>query len=101
MIGARVAELLATEGPGMHQDLMVLPDFNGNRSPLAEPRARGVIHGLALDHSFDSLARLYYATATGIALGTRHIVGCTQTLKRSSVRALAPTGTALFIERTC
>ena len=58
----------------MHRDLMVLPDFNGNRSPLAEPRARGVIHGLGLDHSFDSLARLYYATAIGIALGTRHIV---------------------------
>ncbi|HUD61119.1 MAG TPA: FGGY-family carbohydrate kinase [Acetobacteraceae bacterium] len=74
LIGARITELLATDGPAMHQDLMVLPDFNGNRSPLAEPRARGVIHGLALDHSFDSLARLYYATAIGIALGTRHIV---------------------------
>ena len=74
LIGARITELLATEGPAMHRDLMVLPDFNGNRSPLAEPRARGVIHGLALDHSFDSLARLYYATAIGIALGTRHIV---------------------------
>lgn len=74
LIGARITELLATDGPAMHQDLMVLPDFNGNRSPHAEPRARGVIHGLALDHSFDSLARLYYATAIGIALGTRHIV---------------------------
>jgi FGGY-family pentulose kinase len=74
LIGARIIELIATEGPAMHQDLMVLPDFNGNRSPLAEPRACGVIHGLALDHSFDSLARLYYATAIGIALGTRHIV---------------------------
>jgi FGGY-family pentulose kinase len=74
LIGARITELLATEGPAMQQDLMVLPDFNGNRSPLAEPRARGVIHGLALDHSFNSLARLYYATAIGIALGTRHIV---------------------------
>ncbi len=74
LIGARITELLAAEGPAVHRDLMVLPDFNGNRSPLAEPRARGVIHGLSLDHSFDSLARLYYATAIGIALGTRHIV---------------------------
>ena len=73
-IGESIAALLAAEGPAMQQGLMVLPDFNGNRSPLAEPRARGVIHGLPLDHSFASLAQLYYATAVGIALGTRHIV---------------------------
>ena len=32
-----------------------------------------MISGLTLDSSFDSLARLYYRTAVGIALGTRHI----------------------------
>ena len=71
---ARIDELLAAEGPSMVQDLLVLPDFHGNRSPLADPMSRGTIHGLTLDSSFDSLARLYYATAIGIALGTRHIV---------------------------
>ncbi|UFN46906.1 FGGY-family carbohydrate kinase [Roseomonas sp. OT10] len=71
---ARIAELLAEEGPGLAGPLQVLPDFSGNRSPLAEPMARGVIHGLGLDSGFDSLARLYYATAVGIALGTRHIL---------------------------
>jgi FGGY-family pentulose kinase len=70
----RIDELLALEGPSMAQDLLVLPDFHGNRSPLADPMSRGTIHGLTLDSSFDSLARLYYATAIGIALGTRHIV---------------------------
>ena len=54
--------------------MLVLPDFNGNRSPLADPSARGVIHGLTLDSSFDSLARLYYAACVGIVLGTRHIL---------------------------
>ena len=71
---ARIVELLASEGPAMAGDLHVLPDFHGNRSPLADPMATGVIHGLTLDASFDSLARLYYATAVGIALGNRHIV---------------------------
>lgn len=71
---ARIDDLLAAEGPAMAHDLIVLPDFHGNRSPLADPMSRGAIHGLTLDSSFDSLARLYYATAVGIALGTRHIV---------------------------
>ena len=71
---ARVEALLGAEGPAMAGELAVLPDFHGNRSPLADPAARGVIHGLALDASFDALARLYYATCVGIVLGTRHIL---------------------------
>lgn len=73
-IGARIAELLLAQGPAMLGDLQVLPDFHGNRSPLADPFAKGVIHGLTLDSGFDSLAKLYYAAAIGIALGNRHIV---------------------------
>jgi ribulose kinase len=41
---------------------------------LADPKARGVISGLALDSSLDSVARLYYAGAVAIALGNRHIL---------------------------
>jgi FGGY-family pentulose kinase len=74
IVAERIIELLDREGPGFVGNLQVLPDFHGNRSPLADPHARGVIHGLTLDASFDSLARLYYATAVGVALGTRHIV---------------------------
>jgi FGGY-family pentulose kinase len=70
----RVVALLEERGPAMAAGMRVLPDFNGNRSPLANPAARGTIEGLSLDASFDSLARLYYAAASGIALGTRHIV---------------------------
>jgi FGGY-family pentulose kinase len=73
---ARLRELLAAEGPALVGALQVVPDFHGNRSPLANPAATGAISGLTLDHSFDSLARLYYATAIGIALGTRHILDC-------------------------
>lgn len=59
---------------GYARRLLVVPDFHGNRSPLADPSLRGVIHGLELDASFESLAQLYHAAAVGIAYGTRHII---------------------------
>ena len=71
---ARINALRAEEGDAFAERLHVLPDFHGNRSPLADPLATGVISGLTLDSSFDSLARLYYRTAVAIALGTRHIL---------------------------
>ncbi|XP_065834234.1 FGGY carbohydrate kinase domain-containing protein-like isoform X2 [Oscarella lobularis] len=55
-------------------DLHVLPDFHGNRSPLADPEIKGMICGLTLSSDADDLARLYLATLQGIAHGTRHIV---------------------------
>ncbi|OSQ43067.1 FGGY-family carbohydrate kinase [Thalassospira sp. MCCC 1A01428] len=54
--------------------LHMLPDFHGNRSPLADPEALGVISGLSLDQSKDSFLDLYWATACAIAYGTRHII---------------------------
>jgi FGGY-family pentulose kinase len=71
---ARVIELRQSEGLNLGGRLHVLPDFHGNRSPLADPHAVGVISGLTLDASFDSLCRLYWRTAVGIALGVRHIL---------------------------
>ncbi|MEK0081984.1 FGGY-family carbohydrate kinase [Benzoatithermus flavus] len=73
-ITARIDELRAREGEDFAKGLHVLPDFHGNRSPLADPHATGVVSGLTLDHSFDSLCRLYYRTAVAVALGTRHIL---------------------------
>ncbi|OEL34022.1 FGGY carbohydrate kinase domain-containing protein, partial [Dichanthelium oligosanthes] len=58
----------------MTQDIHVLPDFHGNRSPIADPKSKGVIYGLTLDTSEKHLALLYLATIQGIAYGTRHIV---------------------------
>ena len=79
-ITERVMQLRATEGLDLAGRLHVLPDFHGNRSPLADPSAVGVISGLTLDASFDSLCRLYWRTAVAIALGVRHIL---DTLNRS------------------
>lgn len=56
------------------EDIHVLPDFHGNRSPIADPKSKGVICGMTLDSSEKRLALLYLATVQGIAYGTRHIV---------------------------
>ena len=77
-IGDRVMQLRAIEGPSFANRLHVLPDFHGNRSPLADPNALGVISGLTLDSDFDSLCRLYWRTCVGIALGIRHVLDAMQ-----------------------
>ncbi|KAJ4709363.1 FGGY carbohydrate kinase domain-containing protein [Melia azedarach] len=56
------------------EDIHILPDFHGNRSPIADPKAKGIICGMTLDTSEKQLALLYLATVQGIAYGTRHIV---------------------------
>ena len=73
-IASRIAELRMREGLALAERLHVLPDFHGNRSPLGDPFALGVISGLTLDSDFDSLCRLYWRTAVSIALGVRHIL---------------------------
>ncbi len=65
---------LRAEEDDLSPRLNVIPDFHGNRSPLADPNALGVISGLSLDADFDSLCRLYWRTSVGIALGVRHIL---------------------------
>ncbi|CAN5871280.1 FGGY-family carbohydrate kinase [soil metagenome] len=49
--------------------LVVLPYFAGERTPLHEPDARGVVAGLTLDHGRD---HLYRALLEATAYGVRH-----------------------------
>jgi xylulokinase len=49
--------------------LVFLPYFSGERTPLNDPLARGVIAGLNLSHSRDHLFR---AILEGVACGVRH-----------------------------
>ncbi|KDQ12706.1 hypothetical protein BOTBODRAFT_176136 [Botryobasidium botryosum FD-172 SS1] len=58
----------------LSKDLHMYPDLHGNRSPLADPRMRGSITGLALDSSLDDLALKFNITLEAIALQTKHII---------------------------
>ena len=78
LLNSRLDELAARAGHAfageLTRELHVLPDHHGNRSPRADPSLRGMVSGLKLTDSVDSLALLYLATVQGIALGTRHII---------------------------
>ncbi|HMI84386.1 MAG TPA: FGGY-family carbohydrate kinase [Polyangiaceae bacterium] len=78
LLNARLDELAARDHHAyvgeLTRELHVLPDHHGNRSPRADPTLRGMVSGLKLTDSVDSLALLYLATVQSIALGTRHIV---------------------------
>lgn len=76
LLNARLTQL--AEGKAfpaeLTRELHVLPYFHGNRSPRANPSLRGMVSGLKLTNSLDSLALLYLATIQAIAHGTRHII---------------------------
>jgi xylulokinase len=57
----------AAETPAGANGLLALPYFAGERSPLFDPNARGVIAGLSLSHGRRHIARaIYEATAFGV-----------------------------------
>ncbi len=62
-----VAEAAESE-PGAN-GLVMLPYFSGERSPIADPSARGVIAGLTLSHTRGDL---YRAALEAAAYGVRH-----------------------------
>jgi FGGY-family pentulose kinase len=76
LLNERLDKLAAQQAfaGALTSDLHVMPDFHGNRSPRADPSAKGMISGLRLDDSVDALAVLYLATIQAIAHGTRHII---------------------------
>jgi xylulokinase len=57
-------------GPGA-RGLLMLPYFAGERTPVADPEARGVIVGLTLEHTAGDL---YRAALEATALAVRHNV---------------------------
>jgi D-ribulokinase len=52
----------------------VVPDFNGNRSPFAEPEARAAISGLRMDRSISGLLDLYVAGLCSLGYGLCQII---------------------------
>ncbi|RUV94888.1 MULTISPECIES: FGGY-family carbohydrate kinase [unclassified Mesorhizobium] len=54
--------------------LHVVPEFLGNRAPLANPDARGLVAGLDMATGADSLVALYVAGLCGLGYGARQIL---------------------------
>lgn len=57
--------------PAGSEGLVLLDYFQGNRTPLRDPKARGSVVGLSLKHT---AAHLFRAIYEGTAFGTRHIL---------------------------
>jgi xylulokinase len=67
---AKLAKEAETSPPGA-RGLVMLPYFSGERTPIHDPHAKGVIFGLNLTHQRGDI---YRALLEGIACGTNHIV---------------------------
>ena len=69
--------------------LVVLPYFAGERTPLQDPRARGLISGLTLSHGH---GHLYRAVLEATAYGVRHILEAMQEAGGGGERLVAVGG---------
>lgn len=71
LVGGEFVDLVAeaTTVPAGSRGLLALPYFAGERTPLFDPDARGVIAGLTTGHG---RAELYRAVLEGTAYGVRH-----------------------------
>ncbi|TNC19957.1 FGGY-family carbohydrate kinase [Amycolatopsis alkalitolerans] len=85
------AEILAearASGPGA-RGLLMLPYFAGERTPIADPAARGVVAGLTLGHGRGDL---YRAALEATAFGVRHNVEALRAAGASVERVIAVGG---------
>jgi D-ribulokinase len=82
--GVPLMTMLAQEAEGMAQSLSetvllakglhIVPEFLGNRAPMADPHARAVIAGLGMERDMESLIALYVAGICSIGYGLRQII---------------------------
>ena len=73
-LNRRIQQMKKQKGLEAVRHLHVLPYFHGNRSPRADPYAKGMVSGLTLSATPDDVALLYHATVQAIAYGTRHVI---------------------------
>jgi xylulokinase len=84
-------ELLAdaAAGPPGARGLLLLPYFAGERTPIYDPLARGVLAGLTLQHGRGDLLRAVYE---GTALGVRQILALVADASGPPARVVAVGG---------
>jgi len=73
------------------EGLVILPYFSGERTPLMDPQARGIIAGLSLAHG---RGHLYRAILEAIAYGTAHNMEAMRAAGAKPRRAVAVGGGA-------
>lgn len=56
------------------KQIVVVPDFLGNRAPFADPHARAVLSGLDLGSGIESILGLYLGGIFGLGYGLRQII---------------------------
>jgi xylulokinase len=79
----------AGESPPGADGLLVLPYFAGERTPIFDPQARGVVAGLTLRHRRGHLFRAVYE---GIAFGIRQILEVLDAAAAPAARIVAVGG---------
>jgi len=90
----------AENSPKGAKDLLMLPYFSGERTPIHDVHAKGVLFGLNLTHTRGDM---YRALIEGIAHGTRHVTDTFAELGQSPSRLLAVGGgtkNALWLQAT-
>ncbi|MCF2706085.1 FGGY-family carbohydrate kinase [Arcanobacterium haemolyticum] len=65
-----LSKLAAASNPGSN-GLIMLPYFSGERTPIADPKARGLLAGLNLTHSHGDL---YRSALEATGFGSRHLL---------------------------
>ncbi|MEZ7898383.1 MAG: FGGY-family carbohydrate kinase [Flaviflexus sp.] len=65
-----LTKLAGESSPGA-RGLLMLPYFSGERSPIADPNARGVLAGLNLTHSYGDI---YRSALEATGYGSRHLL---------------------------
>ncbi|SDB04782.1 FGGY-family carbohydrate kinase [Bauldia litoralis] len=79
----------AEQSPRGANGLVFLPYFSGERTPIHDPFAKGVLFGLNLTHTRGDI---YRAVLEGIAYGTNHVVETYGDVGESPKRILAVGG---------
>jgi xylulokinase len=79
----------AKKSPPGARGLVALPYFSGERTPIHDPDAKGVIFGLNLTHTRSDI---YRALLEGIAFGTNHIFETYQEIGHMPKKLLAVGG---------
>jgi xylulokinase len=89
--GAGYDELVAeaAASPAGANGLLLLPYFAGERTPFADPRARGVLAGLTLSHTRGDV---YRAALEATAFGVRHNLEALEDAGASIARIVAVGG---------